>query len=267
MSLKKLFRAASDIIVDTLFADQHIVSVLPDDSPEYAVHLSVRHRLASIPVVDKNNVFLGVVPAENIISVIHEKHADYRAARTGVHRSHAGFDAFLDVSVLDSVKHRILWLLIGLCGGLVAAKVISGFEMTIEKNLILATFIPLVVYIADAVRTQLEAFAIRDFAVFRRIDFFAYFAKQASVVFIISLIMGIVTSLLSLLLYNNLNLSIILGAAIIAACISSVLTGLIVPIVFMKMNRDPADASGPIGTIIQDILSVFIYFLIASAVL
>ena len=141
------------------------------------------------------------------------------------------------------------------------------FEHTIEKNLILASFIPLVVYIADAVGTQLEAFAIRDFVLFRHLDFTKYFLKQLATVSIVAMILGVSMTAFAIIFYGQTKIALILGIGIICATFSALFSGLFVPYLFRKLKLDPANASGPIRTIIQDILSIIIYFTVASAII
>jgi magnesium transporter len=148
-----------------------------------------------------------------------------------------------------------------------AAGIVGSFEETISQHLVLAAFIPLIVYMADAVGTQMEAFIIRDLAMHPRLPFRRYVLRQLSIIVLI----GVLTSTLlytgSLLVYRQAMVSLVLGVSLFAAIISSVLTGLIIPYAFGRFRMDPANASGPIATIIQDLLSVFIYFLVASTLL
>ena len=266
-SLKRLFSEHPDTKIERLFAMHQLITINPSDGVDYAIHLCLKYKLSAIPVVDNNGIFLGVISPEKIISLMHQTHIEDKYRHAGIHKAHTAFDNVLEIPVLDSVRHRLLWLVIGLLGGLVAAKIIGGFEQTLEKNLILATFIPLVVYIADAVGTQLEAFTIRDFALFKKIDFHRYFIKQFSIILIIAAILGVIATILSIIIYRDFRISLVLGSAIIAASLSSIFTALLIPLLFRKLNSDPANASGPIGTIIQDILSVLVYFVIASLLL
>jgi len=131
----------------------------------------------------------------------------------------------------------------------------------------LAAFIPLIVYMADAVGTQMEAFIIRDLALHPRIKFNKYLIKQVLIVATIGLLLSTVLFITSIILYQSMGIALTLSLALFLAIISSVVTGLLIPYLFEKTRLDPANASGPIATIVQDILSVTIYFLIASKIL
>ena len=176
-------------------------------------------------------------------------------------------DDVLKNSIPKSVGHRIPWLFIGLVGGLLAAGIINRFETILQKNLILAAFIPLVVYMADAVSAQMESFVIRDTALHPRIQFMRYFFRQFLIVLIIGATISIALFLFSWIFYHQTKIALVVTLGMFIAILSSICTGLFIPFIFEKTNLDPANASVPISTIIQDVLSVIIYFYIASWIL
>lgn len=263
-SIKDLYRMSSETSVEKICFHTPLVSVLPTSDQEEVAALALQYGLKSVPVVDEVGVFLGVIPHDAITAIVNRELREDILQLAGVHRAHAEFDNILDISLFDSVKHRLPWLLVGLAGGLLAASIIGYFETALEKNIILAAFIPLVVYIADAVGTQLEAFAIRDFTLFRKLNFKAYFIKQLVTVSIMALILGVVLAGAIQIFYGKPMFALVLGIAVVGAMLSALFSGLLVPYIFRKFKIDPANASGPIGTIIQDIVSVVIYFTIAS---
>jgi magnesium transporter len=120
------------------------------------------------------------------------------------------------------------------------------------------------VYMADAVGTQMEAFIIRDLAVNPALDFFQYLLRQFIIVCLIGLITSGLLLAISTLLYGDLKVAVVLALSLFIAIASSVVTGLVIPFLLGRLKQDPANASGPIATIVQDILTVTIFFLIAS---
>ncbi|MDA3802851.1 MAG: magnesium transporter, partial [Patescibacteria group bacterium] len=91
--------------------------------------------------------------------------------------------------------------------------------------------------------------------------------KQLEVVSLIGVVISLIVFFSSYLFYSNLQLSYVLGLSLLLAVLSSLLTGVIIPFAFSRLKYDPADASGPIATIIQDIVSVLIYLLVAKSLL
>src|SRR3989338_1007482 len=263
LSYRTLLSASSTASVRSVCTSSPLFTITPDSPADYAAHLSLHHTVASIAVVNKSRKLLGVISAEGIVRILHRRRIEALFHRSGVASEHT-FDTVVETPLLQSVRHRILWLFLGMIGGLLAANIIGSFEQTLERNLLLAAFIPLVVYLADAVRTQLEAFTIRDLALFQNSSRSSYFFRQLAIVVIISIVLGTVAFFVSFLMYREVSISAVLALSIISASTISVVTGILVPFFFRTFSSDPANASGPIGTIIQDILSVSVYFLIAT---
>ena len=152
-----------------------------------------------------------------------------------------------NTSVLTSLKHRLPWLMAGLFGGIATAGIVNGFEQTLEENIVLAMFIPLIVYMADAIGNQMEAFIIRDLDQTPKLNFIKYIYKQLEIIGIIALILSILVFVVSLIIFNTPKVSLVIAIGLFTASISSVFTGVIIPYTFSKLKQDPADASGPIA--------------------
>lgn len=267
LSIKDLFRYPDNEKIENVYKKTPPIFVYPQTSQEAAAHLALRHKLKAVPVVDENRRLVGILSTENVLSIINKEAREDILHLAGVHQRHLVIDDVLKISLFEAVKHRIVWLFLGLFGGLLAASIVERYEIILRQNLILAAFIPLVVYMADAVGTQMEAFAIRDFAIHSRLNYFQYFLKQFKIVFLIGLIISAGLIIVGPIFYRDFKIMLIISFALFVAILSSLLTGLFVPYLFAKLKQDPADASGPIATIIQDILSVLIYFFIASSLL
>jgi len=246
---------------------EQLVTVKPWTDQERVAYLALKHNIKAVPVVDADHTFLGVIPSDAILHILYKETHEDLMRRAGIHSGHAPFDDVLSMPIGRSLLHRLPWLLIGLLGGVLTARVIGLFEETLEQNLILAAFIPLIVYMSDAVGTQMEAFIIRDIAVDHRLPFLRYFGKQLFIVFLIAVLFGVLIFLAGSLLSDNPAISMVLAVSLFGAVCSSVFTGLLIPYGFHKLRMDPANASGPVATIIQDLLSIVIYFGIAAALL
>lgn len=165
------------------------------------------------------------------------------------------------------IKTRTLWLLVGLLLSLAIAEIIKSFEATLQENLVLASFIPLVVYMSDAVGTQMEAIIIRELQAKKRFNFLKFFRQQTIIVVVVALFVGAASTLLVGLLNHSSDLGTVIGISLFFGIISSLLTGSILPYLFWKLHNDPAEASGPIATVLQDLLSVVIFFITAQMLL
>lgn len=265
-SIRELYRFPAETPVKN-FMTHPAISAGPNADPEEVAHLALKKGLKAVPIVDESGIFTGVVPNDAIRKILYHEFRRHIFSFAGIRRSHAEFDNTLEIPFLTALEHRLPWLVIGLGGGLVAAQIIATYESVLKNHLVLAAFIPLVVYIAGAVTVQLQALAIRDFAVFRKLDFLGYFSKQLGVVLAIALALSGLLAAFSFFLYGSAVLAGTLGIAVLAASLSALFSGLIIPYGFRRFGFDPANASGPIATIVQDILSILIYFAVATALL
>jgi len=265
MSLKEIFRSPKQAKVKDLYPKK-LVKAHQHATREKVAFLALKHRLKEIPVVDSSNRFLGVVPADAILEII-DSEAVENLLRLGGVAHVSNYDDVFHLSLLRSLKHRLPWLIVGLLGGVLASGIVGNFESVLAKNIILAAFIPLIVYMSDAVGTQMEAFIIRDLAVNENLKFPAYFLRQMSIVLMVGVILSSLLYVGGLFFFDDPRISLVVALALFFAIISSLITGLVIPFIFSKFKMDPANASGPIATIIQDLMSVFIYFSIASFLL
>ncbi len=267
LSVRDLFSARMSAKAGEVCVRKKLVTVHPSAHQEHAAYLALRHTLKAIPVVDVNRKFLGEITSDSILHIMHKEMHEDALKRAGIRHPGAVHANVLELPLLDSLRHRIPWLILGLIGGLLAANIVGFFEATLQKNIMLAAFIPLIVYMSDAIGTQMEAYIIRDLAVDRDLPFPLYLLRQFIVVVAISVFLAILLFGSFGLLYSDWYMGFVIGLSLFVASVSSVCTGLIIPYGFSRLSLDPADASGPIATIVQDMLSIVIYFGIATALL
>jgi magnesium transporter len=259
ISIKELFRQPKDMkAVDAMRA--HAVAIHPHARRDKAAQLALQHSIKAVPVTDQAGKFLGVVLSDAILKTLYEKTTRDMLTLAGVRHTRSISDA-ASASLFQLFKHRLPWLLVGIVGSLFAAGFIHNFETTLQQNLLLAAFIPLVVYVSSAVAEQTQAFVIRDMAVNPSLRFSPYFLRQTAVTFLIGLAVSPILLGIGFFLHDSLLLGVVLALSNFFAILASVLTGLILPYFGEKLfSIDPADDGGPIATIVQDVLSVFIYF-------
>ncbi|PIR89185.1 MAG: hypothetical protein COU07_02465 [Candidatus Harrisonbacteria bacterium CG10_big_fil_rev_8_21_14_0_10_40_38] len=265
-SIKEFFAHEKDHEKVKDIMQREIISARPHTHQEQAALSALQHNIKALPIVDKENIFLGAISSDAILKIIDKEGVEDILRFGGIYFK-GTFDDLTHLSILKSIKHRLPWLIIGLIGGLFAAGIVKGFEETISQNIILAAFIPLIVYIAEAVGAQMQAFIIRDLAINQNLSFLKYITKQSGIVLIIGFIISATLIETTYLLYDNFLISMVFGISLFVATLSSLITGLMIPYMFSKLKLDPANASGPIATIIQDIISVLVYLSIATLIL
>ena len=241
-------------------------SVPPQAEQESVAMLALHHDLAAVPVCDEAGRFVGVVPAVALLRILREEGVEdiHRMAGLIHPREHA-FAALCD-EPLRHVWQRLPWLLVGLIGAVCATAIMTGFEDTLKAQLSVAYFVPAIVYLADAIGTQSEAAAVRRLA-FVETDFAALVKGETVTGAVIGVILGLAAFGLVWLGFGGVALAAAVGLALFAAGTAAGIIGILLPVAFDRLGTDPAYASGPVGTIIQDVLTLLIYFGVVQALL
>ncbi|MDD4996042.1 MAG: magnesium transporter [Patescibacteria group bacterium] len=272
-SIKEIYHLPKETKVEKIM-EKAVIKINPETDQEQAAYLAIKNNIKSVPIIDKNNVLLGILPSDQILKIIYKETQKDILQLGGISRAEINLEEDFSLSkisflksVLKSFTHRIPWLLLGLIGGLLIAKIIGFFTTSLEKNILLAAFIPLIVYISGAAGTQIQTLIIRELALSPKLLFKKYFLKQLVTTVLVAIVCGFLLSLITFVIYQKISLGIILGISIFFAISSAIFSGLIIPYIFNKIKIDPAIASGPLGTIIQDTLSVVIYFSVANFLL
>lgn len=242
--------------------DDNVVSVSVGQDQEEVIQMIRDYNFLAIPAVDFQNHLLGIITVDDILDVMDEEaREDYSklAAVSDVHR--------VDDTPLQAAKKRLPWLIILLFLGMFTASLIGRFEDTLGKLPLLAMFIPLIAGMAGNTGTQSLAVAVRGLAM-------DDYGGQGNVKLLLretttGLITGTTCGLIIMIVIyswqGNLSLGILVGIAIMATLTVATLSGSVIPIIMDRLNIDPAVASGPFITTINDIISIFIYFGIATA--
>lgn len=262
-SLKDVFQKPEEMRVEDLMIKE-LIKAHPYTDQERVAILALKNNLKAIPIVDKDNKFLGVVTSDTILEILHSEHVEDILRSAGVRNGVYFPSRMMKVSVGILAKTRIPWLIFGLLGGIFAAQIANFFETPLKTNFALVAFIPLIVYIADAVGTQTQTLIARNLALDFEFSFKKYLLKEIKVSFLIALILGIFLSVASFLWYQLPHLGLILGISLFLTVIAAIFIGSLIPYLLHRFKQDPAIGSGPFATIITDIASLAIYFSVAS---
>jgi magnesium transporter len=235
--------------------------VVPGLSQELAAWKAVRHGESSLAVVDAEGGFRGLVPPARLLgALLRDRDQDF-ARLGGYLASTASARHATEEQLSLRLWHRLPWLLLGLLGSAVSAWMVSGFEGEISDDVRLAFFVPGVVYMADAVGTQTEALIIRGMSVgasMRRA-----FRLEALTGVLMGLVLGLLTLPTVWLFFGSADLALAVTLALFAACGVATIVAMGLPWLMRRAGRDPAFGSGPLATVVQDLLSLLIYFVVA----
>jgi magnesium transporter len=204
---------------------------------------------------------MGLIPPRGMLEVLLEEHEEDLARIGGFWAGTGRAHQAAEESVRRRLRHRLPWLLIGLVGAMASAVLIGSFERTLDDNVVLALFVPAVVYMADAVGTQTEAILIRGLAVGVTIK--DVFKREVATGAITGALVGLAFVPFVLIGWSELDVAIAVGLALFASCSIATLVAMALPWAFQRLGRDPAFGSGPVATVIQDLASIAIYLAIA----
>jgi magnesium transporter len=241
------------------------VAVGSGTDQERIASLALRHGLTAVPVVDGDGRPRGAVPATTLLHVLRHEHVEDLHRLAGIHHGAALTHDPLEAPVVQRTVDRLPWLLVGLLGSMVAAFVMSRFERALEAQMSLAFFVPAIVYLADAIGTQTESMVVRGLSV-SHAPLRQVLPGELKTGVLIggilgALAFGIVTWV------TDLRVGIAVGTAVLGAGTLATGIGLLLPWLLYRSGKDPALGSGPLATIIQDVLSLLLYFAIASLVM
>ncbi len=263
--MSRLLRAPADqILADIATAPVPVVRFGTDQ--EHVASIAIQHGLTTVPVVDRRGHFAGVVPPLALIEVLRREHVEDLHRLAGIRLEDTRAREAIEAPPMRRARDRLPWLLVGLFGSMLATFIVAGFEASLEARIAIAFFVPGIVYLADAVGTQSEAIAVRGLSL-SRLPLARLLAGELRT----GLLIGITLALLVLgpiwWWFGDIELALAVAVALLAASACATTIGFALPWLLARSGRDPAFGSGPIATIIQDVLSLLIYFWTVKALL
>jgi magnesium transporter len=244
--------------------DASFPRVTPDTDQEAAASAALDDGVDALPVVDRDGRLLGVMPSQALLQVLRQEHVEDLHRLAGIQRETALARGAIEEPPLRGARHRLPWLLVGLAGAMVATAAMAGFESTLEAKIAVAFFVPGLVYIADAIGTQSEAIAVRGLSL-TAVGIRRLLAGELRTGMLIGATLGLIAFPATLVAFGDAQLAGAVAVAIFAAGSIAAAIGLLFPWVLARLGRDPAYGSGPVATVIQDILSLLVYFAVVRA--
>lgn len=235
----------------------------PHTHREKIVQLALKNNLKAIPVIDKEQKLLGVITSDTILTIANNEMTEELLLLEGINSKEFASISTIHNSPFSLLLKRLPWLVVGLLGGIVAAEIISYFESIMGENVLLLSFIPLMVYVSDAVGSQSQTIYIRYIAVHNEVKFLSYLVKELRLGILLSLSLSIILFVLTTFLYAP-YIAAILSLALCITILSSIVIAISIPWILLQNHKDPAIGSGPFATILRDLLSIVIFFAVTQ---
>lgn len=273
LSLKEIMVAGKtpDARIEDLMT-VNLITVRPTTATEEAAEIMKTYDFMLLPVVDTEDKLLGVVSFDDIADVINEESdEDYSrlAGLTDVNLEEGG------ETVFDSIRKRMPWLVALLFINMITSGIVAGFEHVLSLTPILAMFMPLILNMAGNSGTQSLGVIIRLFATNQlesKADIRKHLFREMLTGLVNGLLIGAALFVLVVVMRflggspasQVWGFAFVVSLSIVVALIASPVAGALVPLFMKTVKVDPAVASGPFITTINDIIALLIYFGMAT---
>ena len=251
----RVLRTSRDLKMNSIMREMPVLISVNMDKEEVGLTFE-NYNLVSAGVVNKENKLVGMITADDVVTVVQEEAEEDALRLAGV-----GDEEITD-SVMLKTKRRFNWLLLNLFTALLATWVISFFGASIEQMVALAFLMPIVASMGGNAGMQTLAVTIRAIATkeLSKSNFNRVVGKEFLIGILNGIIFAIITAIIVQLWFKELNLSILIGISMVLNMIVAGLFGILVPVSLKKLNIDPALASSVFVTTITDVIG-FLSFL------
>lgn len=258
LSLKSLLFASPKTAIGDICIRKNVISVQTGMDSEEVAKVMEKYNLVSVPVVSLQQKLVGRITIDDVVDVIKEEaDKDFQMA-SGISEKVES-----NASVWRTSRARLPWLLIGLLGGILGAQVIGSFESTIGEVPALAFFIPLIAAMGGNVGVQSSAIVVQSIA--NGTSQFGSIMSKVGKEALVGLMNGLICSVLIFLItfvLEDITLGLTVSISLFTVIMFAAMFGTLVPLVLDKYKIDPALATGPFITTVNDVLGLFIYFMI-----
>lgn len=247
--------------------DERFITLNVVDDQETTMDVFQKNNRVALPVVDDKNILLGIVTIDDVLIVQEEEFTEDIQKIGGTEALDV---AYLDTSIPDLYKKRVIWLMILFVGELLTILAMRNFEDSIAKVALLATFIPLIISSGGNTGSQaatliIQAMALDDIDLS---DWWRIMRKEI----ISGVMLGVTLALMSFVIFgswhlvsnsfgdNYVGISLVIGCSLIGVVLWGTLTGSMLPILLKRLGADPAASSTPFVATLVDVSGLIIYF-------
>ncbi|WP_317935464.1 magnesium transporter [Sporosarcina aquimarina] len=256
---------------DLLLSEEHqLISEIMRDQPvqvdaltkqEDVARLIGRYDFEAIPITTGANILVGTISGEQVLDiVVREADEDIEMLLA------SGKSIDFRTKPLVAARRRLPWLILLLMIGLVSGSIISKFEETLDAVVALAFFMPMIAGMTGNTGTQSLAVVVRGLASEEMTwkKAIKLVLRELFVGIVIGVTCGLLIAVIAFFWQGNMVLGFVVGISLLATLIIGTIAGTVIPLILNKFKVDPAVASGPLITTLNDILSLLIYFGIAT---
>ncbi len=252
-----LFSAESTRTLIKHICETDVVHVRVDTDAEEVVNLMKKYDVVVLPVVDKDGRLVGRITFDDVMDVMQEEATEDYQLASGISEDVDATD-----SPLVQTRARLPWLLIGLAGGVLSSQIIGLYEEELRIDPKMAFFMPLIAATAGNVGVQSSAIVVQGLAAgtLQNMRVGARLWKELRVAVLTAVICGTLIFAVNLALRQSQALSYTVSIALCTVILTAALFGTLIPLVLDRIKVDPALATGPFVTTLNDIFGLLTYF-------
>lgn len=264
VTLRKLIAAPADIKVADIMSSVQFIKVNVNASQEDVARLFSKYDLVIAPVVDENDVLIGVITIDDVVDIINQLNTKqiYEIGKLSGKEE----IRYKEATPWYLFKRRVGWLTLLLVFDFFTGTVLKTFEHAISSVVALTFFIPMLLDTGGNAGSQTSVIIIRSFAIgdvtFK--DVFRVIKIEIITGLIMALCVGSIAFFRAVTLGVSLNIAVVVGISMFCLIILAIFTGIFLPVMSKRIGLDPAVLAGPITTSVVDILGLIIYFKIAQ---
>jgi len=260
VDLRDILNSPDKMLLEEIM-DDNIITVSPDMDQELVAHQVAKYNLTALPVVNKNNILLGIITVDDVIDVIEAENTEDMFRMVGVHEEES-----INSPLLKSIRRRLPWLCINLGTAFLAAFTVGLFEDVIAQVVALAAAMPIVAGMGGNAGTQTLSVVIRGIAL-GEVDSkhsWKLVLKEGFLGLINGAATGLLTGVILYMVYGNPYLGLIIFLAMILNLLIAGLFGFLIPLGLRSIGVDPALASAIFLTTATDVFGFFVFLGLAK---
>ena len=267
VSLRTLLTKPASMLISEIM-ERDIVKVHVDDYQGHIADIFMKYQFDALPVVDQYNHLEGIVTWDDVQDIVEEETTDEILTSSGI-VTDLGDDEDEDIltgRLRNSIKSRIPWLFITLIGEFIAVSVTNKYDHTFTALPVIAAFMPLLAGLGGNIGTQSITLMVRGMSTGQVTlsSGWKYIWRETLTGVSIGLIFGLLVSLVTWGWQNNIQLGMIVGAAMALNMTIATMIGTCTPLILKKMKIDPAVASGPVIATTIDVVGLAVYLTLVT---
>lgn len=247
--------------------ETNIISVNTHEDKEDVAQLFSKYDLTALPVVDKDNLLVGIITVDDAMDVMEEEATEDIEKMAAIVPTDK---PYFQTGVIETWKHRVPWLLLLMVSATFTGAILGIFENALAANAALTLFIPMLMDTGGNAGGQASVTLIRSMSLgdveFR--DVFRVIWKELRVSLLCALTLGIVVFAKVIFIdQKGPTVALVVAVSIVLTIVIAKLVGCTLPMLAKRLGFDPAVMASPFITTVVDALSLLVYFAVATQLL